>query len=346
MGTGPKTVILRAAKDLPGVAHLGETLRQAQGDTLGALLRQSSLMGTGNGMLNAIAFFTRAGVLGPFLLAGVACASQATPPAPVGEPSTVQSPANPQPLVATPARPAEPEATTLAQDGSEPTPLPRIAATAKAEADVEFFMTAALDALLDTDGPPDDPRSFFEPPWASELRQVALQMSKSGNTAYIPLIIDFMRIEFSREGRTEQGSYLAGLAGEEYEDIPTEHSDWGLWVEWLGKHPEVRPPQGYDAWKGEFLGFIDPGMGAFFYDGVKTSIRLEEAVWGGVPKDGIPDLVNPPVVPGIQAGYLGATDRVFGVSINGQHRAYPLRVLNPHEMANDVLGGEPIALAY
>ena len=87
-------------------------------------------------------------------------------------------------------------------------------------------------------------------------------------------------------------------------------------------------------------------MGAFFYDGVKTNIRLEEAVWGGVPKDGIPDLVNPPVVPGNQASYLGATDRVFGVSINGEHRAYPLRVLNPHEMANDVLGGEPIALAY
>ncbi len=171
-------------------------------------------------------------------------------------------------------------------------------------------------------------------------------MSRSGNTAYIPLIIDFMRIEFSREGRAEQGSYLTSLAGEKYDDIPARQGDWGLWVEWLGKHPEVQPPRSYDAWKGEFLGFIDPGMGAFFYEGVKTSIRLEEAVWGGVPKDGIPDPVNPPVVPGNQASYLGANDRVFGVSINGKHRAYPLRVLNPHEMANDVLGGEPIALAY
>ena len=39
-------------------------------------------------------------------------------------------------------------------------------------------------------------------------------------------------------------------------------------------------------------------------------------------------------------------DRVFGVSINGEHRAYPLRIVNAHEMANDWLGGEPIALAY
>ena len=37
----PKTVILNSAKDLPRVAHLVETLRQAQADTLGALLGQS-----------------------------------------------------------------------------------------------------------------------------------------------------------------------------------------------------------------------------------------------------------------------------------------------------------------
>ncbi|MCI0787756.1 MAG: hypothetical protein J4O09_15730, partial [Chloroflexi bacterium] len=42
----PKLVILilpQKEKDLPRVAHLGETLRQAQGDTLRTLLRQSEL---------------------------------------------------------------------------------------------------------------------------------------------------------------------------------------------------------------------------------------------------------------------------------------------------------------
>lgn len=113
----------------------------------------------------------------------------------------------------------------------------------------------------------------------------------------------------------------------------------------MGKHPEIEPHHGYAEWKGQFLAHIDPKIGAFFYDEVKTQIRLEEAVWGGVPKDGIPDLVNPPSVPGQDAGYLNPDDRVFGVSINGEHRAYPLRILNPHEMANDVLGGVPIILA-
>ena len=75
-------------------------------------------------------------------------------------------------------------------------------------------------------------------------------------------------------------------------------------------------------------------------------IRLEEIAWGGVGKDGIPDLRYPPVVTAGEADYLEPPDRVFGVSINGEHRAYPLRILNLHEMANDIVGGVPFALAY
>ena len=117
-------------------------------------------------------------------------------------------------------------------------------------------------------------------------------------------------------------------------------------MEWLGKHSEVHPPEGYAAWKGRLLSIIDPRIGEFFYEGVKTRIRLEEIVWGGVLKDRIPDLTNPPVVSPEEATYLLPSDRVFGLSINGEHRAYPLRILNPHEMANDVVGDVAIALAY
>lgn len=88
------------------------------------------------------------------------------------------------------------------------------------------------------------------------------------------------------------------------------------------------------------------GLGEFLYEGVKTDIRLEEVVWGGVSKDGIPDLRYAPVYAASEAEYLDPEDRVFGVSFNGESRAYPLRILNPHEMANDVVGGVPFALAY
>ncbi|MEM7166505.1 MAG: DUF3179 domain-containing (seleno)protein [Planctomycetota bacterium] len=44
--------------------------------------------------------------------------------------------------------------------------------------------------------------------------------------------------------------------------------------------------------------------------------------------------------------YIVADDRVIGVTINGEARAYPLRVLTYHEVANDTLGGVPILVSY
>ena len=91
---------------------------------------------------------------------------------------------------------------------------------------------------------------------------------------------------------------------------------------------------------------VDPEQSDFIHSGVDTRLRVEEIVWGGVARDGIPDLTNPRVITPREADYLFDDDRVFGVSFNGEHRAYPLRILNAHEMANDVVGGVPFALAY
>ncbi len=44
--------------------------------------------------------------------------------------------------------------------------------------------------------------------------------------------------------------------------------------------------------------------------------------------------------------YLLPADIVVGVALDGEARAYPLHVLNVHEIINDVLGGNPIAVTY
>ena len=75
-------------------------------------------------------------------------------------------------------------------------------------------------------------------------------------------------------------------------------------------------------------------------------IRLEEITWGGVQVDGIPSLDNPRLIKARAADYLLDDDLVFGVEINGDARAYPLRIMGWHEMFNDVIGGVPVALAY
>ncbi len=121
--------------------------------------------------------------------------------------------------------------------------------------------------------------------------------------------------------------------------------DWASWVEWYGA-TDLAPPPGFTGWKGELLGRIDPGFAEFLEDDAPSRIRVEEIVWGGVRVDGIPALDNATMIPAESADYLDPHEPVFGVSIDGDSRAYPLRIMDWHEMANDVVGGVPMSLAY
>lgn len=118
------------------------------------------------------------------------------------------------------------------------------------------------------------------------------------------------------------------------------------WVEVVGRRTELVPRPGYAAWKGELFARIDPRYREILGQGAPARIRLEEIVWGGVPFEGIPALDRPATVPAAEAGYLQDGERVFGVSLNGEQRAYPLRILSWHEMLNDTVGGEPVTLSY
>ena len=93
---------------------------------------------------------------------------------------------------------------------------------------------------------------------------------------------------------------------------------------------------------------IDPNFLRFVHADVPVDpdSRVEEIVWGGVRVDGIPALDNPTMVDPEDAVYLLAEERGFGVSINGDTRFYPARFLDWHEMFNDIVGGEPVSLAY
>ena len=118
-------------------------------------------------------------------------------------------------------------------------------------------------------------------------------------------------------------------------------------IEWLGLHPELEPPPGYAAWKGELLAqVVDGRHRELFPKDVATRVRLEEVVWGGVKVDGIPALTDPQTIPADEARFLSEGEPVFGVFLGGEARAYPLRILDWHEMANDVVGGRRVTLAY
>jgi hypothetical protein len=67
----------------------------------------------------------------------------------------------------------------------------------------------------------------------------------------------------------------------------------------------------------------------------------------GPPPNGIPPLNEPRVVSAAIANhYLRAEEPVLAVTVAGHARAYPIRIMLWHEIANDVLGGRAIAVTY
>jgi hypothetical protein len=75
-------------------------------------------------------------------------------------------------------------------------------------------------------------------------------------------------------------------------------------------------------------------------------IPKTEILSGGPPKDGIPALLAPKFVAADEARFLKGKDQVIAVRINGDARAYPIKILNHHEVVNDTVGGVPIAVTF
>ncbi len=121
--------------------------------------------------------------------------------------------------------------------------------------------------------------------------------------------------------------------------------DLQAWQRRMWNAPEARHPR-YAAFKSALYSLIDPRFSAYFDTVSNPLIRLDEIVWGGVRQDGIPPLRNPAMLAAEDAGYLEDDHIVFGLSVNGDARAYPKRILAWHEMFVDTVGGVPVAGVY
>lgn len=151
-------------------------------------------------------------------------------------------------------------------------------------------------------------------------------------------------MRFVPERQADISAALRALTGE------AKARNWFDWMLWQENHPDYVPHPAYIEFMRDLYLRIDPEFDPFLRPEYLTrdaaKIRAEEITWGGVLKDGIPALDNPALIRASDANYLRDDDLVFGVSINEDVRAYPLRIMGWHEMFNDVIGGLPVALAY
>lgn len=173
-----------------------------------------------------------------------------------------------------------------------------------------------------------------------DLRRRAVgRLIEARDASLIPAIVDAVFF-IPRKDRAAAQNVLEALSGEQRGSRQLD------WVEYVGSRTDLEPKPGYGDFKASLFGRIDPRFEALLGGDRPARIRLEEVVWGGVRFEGIPALDRPRHVPAAEADYLEDGERVFGVSAGGEHRAYPRRILSWHEMANDVVGGEPVTLSF
>lgn len=63
-------------------------------------------------------------------------------------------------------------------------------------------------------------------------------------------------------------------------------------------------------------------------------------------RDAIPPIHSPKYQKATEASWLKDEDIVIGYTAGGQASAYPVRILNFHEIVNDTLVGEPVLISY
>ena len=247
----------------------------------------------------------------------------------------------------------EVEMETAVPESNESTPpLDPTEETTQAEIEVEEADEAsAVETVTETAVPvaPIDDQEAIELMYAlsqgdSLEASIALERIQAANDErFIGVLLELFRstqIGITRSLELPQiVPVLAQLSGQSFAN------HWEGWVEWYGG-TDLTVPNGFTGWKGQILSEIDLRFGDFLQDDKPANIRVEEIMWGGVLVDGIPPLDNPTMITPAEALYLNPWDPVFGLSINGDNRAYPLRIIDWHEMANDVVGGVPVSIAY
>ncbi len=162
-------------------------------------------------------------------------------------------------------------------------------------------------------------------------------------------LVDQMRITIGLPAETfasQAVSELLGLTQVEARLLVDPGADpdrvglaWADWTDLLLAW-DLPATDGYADDKRVLYEQVDPGFAPFITDDADLDWR--RVTWGGVERDGISTLVDPVVTDAAEAGWLPDDETILGVVVAGEARAYPQRMLDVHEIAQDTLGGRSI----
>ena len=186
--------------------------------------------------------------------------------------------------------------------------------------------------------------------WKPEQTEALARLASSKDPRVVWLLSDLMRIASDPRLLAVLTFAATNLLGVDLN--PERH--WGSTVDVLIAWDVPAPPGYFDA-KRNIYTLVEPGWERIFAPG---DIDWRHVSWGGVmidarpydhtnvPCNCIPAADNPQVLKAEAADWISEDAAVFGVSINGEHRAYPRSIMEVREMVNDTLGGRHIGIPY
>lgn len=147
--------------------------------------------------------------------------------------------------------------------------------------------------------------------------------SSSGQVSY--LFAKKGNLEINSEGVLKEPQYLL---------------EYGYWAnegvaDWL--------PSDYKPMEAE-VGRITAEKNGFQL--TKLLIPLDEIQQGGPPKDGIPAIDRPQFMNAKFADFIDQEEYVLGLYHNGVAKAYPIKIMDRHEVVNDRIKGEAVVITY
>ena len=176
----------------------------------------------------------------------------------------------------------------------------------------------------------------------------AIQIAADPRIAW--LIADIMRFSWRKDYYAALAETARALLDIEFDSVFVRDEINDHLIAW-----KVPAYPGYLAHKRAVFTRYVQGWDDLFVEG---DIDWQLVSWGGVNIDNrpygetdaacacIPAVDEPAVSAAADANWLEDDDIVFGVSVNGEHRAYPRRIMEVREMVNDTLGGRHLGIPY
>ncbi|HUE89686.1 MAG TPA: DUF3179 domain-containing (seleno)protein [Vicinamibacterales bacterium] len=146
------------------------------------------------------------------------------------------------------------------------------------------------------------------------------------------------RLHPSAKVRARLLQFLRQHTGQRFGD------DLGRWRQWTWQLP-YQPHAEYLAFKAQVSAGAVPMTAAYFTEG-DAAIRLDEVDWTGRDPAHVPALAMPAMIASDAVRHVRDDHLVLGLSIDGEARAYPLRLVAPHQVVTDRVGGRDVLLAH